>query len=191
MFTFNPIGISHPVVIDNNRIAFLQRRQQRKDGDVIFIAAGENLTVAKTMGTIRNELGKKLDLIDKNVMAWLWIVDFPMYELKDGKVEFAHNPFSMPQGGMEALEKEDPLNILAYQYDIVCNGIELSSGAVRNNVPEIMYKAFEIAGYGPEVVEKKFGHMLSAFKYGAPPHCGFAPGIERLVMILRGEANMR
>jgi aspartyl-tRNA synthetase len=162
-----------------------------KDGDVIFIGAGKESNVATALGNLRKELGKNLNLIDQSVLAWLWIVDFPMYELKDGKIEFAHNPFSMPQGGMGALEKQDPLKILAYQYDIVCNGIELSSGAVRNNVPEIMYKAFKLAGYGPEVVDKKFGHMIAAFKYGAPPHCGFAPGIERLVMVLRGESNIR
>jgi len=162
-----------------------------KDGDIIFIAAGKGQEVAKAMGNVRNELGKRLNLIDQSILAWLWVVDFPMYELKDGKIEFAHNPFSMPQGGIEALKKEDPLKILAYQYDIVCNGIELSSGAVRNNVPETMYQAFKIAGYGPEVVDKKFGHMISAFRYGAPPHCGFAPGIERMVMILRGESNIR
>ncbi len=162
-----------------------------KEGDIIFLAAGSEDIVAKSLGQLRLELGKKLNIINESVLSFLWVVDFPMYELKDGKIEFAHNPFSMPQGGLEVLKNKDPLRILAYQYDIVCNGIELSSGAVRNNVPEIMYKAFEIAGYNSKVVDKKFGHMISAFKFAAPPHCGFAPGIERLVMILRGESNIR
>ncbi|MEM4397245.1 MAG: aspartate--tRNA ligase [Candidatus Woesearchaeota archaeon] len=163
------------------------------EGDIIFFAAEKEKIVCKALSQVRLELGKRLKLIDENVLAWLWVVDFPMYEYneEEGKIDFCHNPFSMPQGGLEALKNKDPLDILAYQYDIVCNGIELSSGAVRNNIPEIMYKAFEIAGYGNEVVDKKFGHMIKAFKFGAPPHCGFAPGIERLVMILRGEPNIR
>jgi len=164
-----------------------------KPGDVIFFGADTPKIVAAALGSTRLTLGKRLDLIDKDQLAFCWIVDFPMYEWSehDKKIDFCHNPFSMPQGGMEALKKQKPLDILAYQYDIVCNGIELSSGAVRNNVPEIMYEAFKIAGYGPEVVDKKFGHMIAAFKYGAPPHCGFAPGIERMVMILREEQNIR
>ncbi|MDD5110399.1 MAG: aspartate--tRNA ligase [Patescibacteria group bacterium] len=164
-----------------------------KPGDVIFFGADTPKIVAAALGSTRLTLGKRLDLIDKNQLAFCWIVDFPMYEWseQDKKIDFCHNPFSMPQGGMKALKEQKPLDILAYQYDIVCNGIELSSGAVRNNVPEIMYEAFKIAGYGPEVVDKKFGHMIAAFKYGAPPHCGFAPGIERMVMILREEQNIR
>lgn len=164
-----------------------------EEGDIIFFGAGKEKAVAKYMGQVRLELGKRLKLIDENTLAWLWVVDFPFYEYNEDedKIDFAHNPFSMPQGGLEALETKDPLDILAYQYDIVCNGTELSSGAVRNNLPEIMYKAFKTVGYGPEVVDKKFGHMIKAFKFGAPPHCGFAPGIERLVMILRGESNIR
>lgn len=168
-------------------------KAKAKQGDIIFFGAGKELTVCRMLGQLRLELGKRLKLIDENLLAWLWIVDFPMYEFneQENKIDFMHNPFSMPQGGMDALEKKDPLDILAYQYDIVCNGLELSSGAVRNNVPDIMYKAFEIAGYPKETVDKKFGHMIAAFKFGAPPHCGFAPGIERLVMILRGESNIR
>ncbi len=164
-----------------------------KDGDIIFFMADKELKAAKILGQLRLDLGKRLGVIDQSILAWTWIVDFPMFEWNDdtNSIDFAHNPFSMPQGGLEALESQDPLKILAYQYDIVCNGTELSSGAVRNNVPDIMYKAFDIAGYKRETVEKKFGHMISAFKFGAPPHCGFAPGIERLVMILRGEPNIR
>ena len=169
------------------------KKANAKEGDIIFFGAGKELTVCKVLGQLRIELGKRLQLIDESLLAWLWIVDFPMYEFneQDNKIDFMHNPFSMPQGGMDALENKDPLDILAYQYDIVCNGLELSSGAVRNNVPDIMYKAFNIAGYAKSAVNDKFGHMIAAFKFGAPPHCGFAPGIERMVMILRGESNIR
>ncbi len=169
------------------------KQMKAVDGDIIFFGAGKEKPVCRVLGNIRLELGKRLKLIDESLLAWLWIVDFPMYEFNEelDKVDFCHNPFSMPQGGMDDLVKKNPLDILAYQYDIVCNGTELSSGAVRNNSPEIMYKAFEIAGYGHDVVDKKFGHMIKAFKFGAPPHCGFAPGIERIVMILRGEPNIR
>lgn len=162
-------------------------------GDAMFFCADKEKTAARVMGQVRLALGNKLDLIDRTKMAYCWIVDFPMFEYNEElkKIDFGHNPFSMPQGGMDALLNKDPLDILAYQYDIVLNGIELSSGAVRNNVPEIMYKAFEIAGYGPETVDVKFGHMIAAFKFGAPPHCGFAPGIERYVMLLRDEPSIR
>ncbi len=169
------------------------KETEAKEGDIIFFGAGKEKTVCRVLGNLRVELGKRLKLIDETLLAWLWVVDFPMYEYneEEEKIDFSHNPFSMPQGGMEVLKTKDPLDILAYQYDIVCNGIELSSGAVRNNVPDIMYKAFKIAGYSPEAVDKKFGHMIKAFKFGCPPHCGFAPGIERLVMILKGETNIR
>lgn len=185
--------IKSPLVkfLGDKKVKEIIKEIKAKDGDIIFFGAGKKETVERVLGELRLELGKRLDLINKKVHAWLWVVDFPMYELKDGKVEFGHNPFSMPQGGMKALKTKDPLKILAHQYDIVCDGVELSSGAVRNNVPDIMYKAFEIAGYPKEKVDKKFGHMISAFYYGAPPHCGFAPGIERLVMVLRGEPNIR
>jgi len=162
-------------------------------GDAVFFAAGKPGEAASLAGKARLKLGADLDLIEKDVFRFCWIVDFPMYEFdeKTGKIEFSHNPFSMPQGGMEALETQDPLDILAFQYDVVCNGVELSSGAIRNHVPDIMYKAFEIAGYGPEVVDDKFAGMINAFKYGAPPHGGIAPGIDRIVMLLADVPNLR
>lgn len=174
-------------------IAQIVKEVKAKTGDIIFFCADTKKVVCTVLGALRLELGKRLNLIDESLLAWAWIVDFPMFEFNEEakKVDFCHNPFSMPQGGMEALEKQDPLSILAYQYDIICNGFELSSGAVRNNVPDIMYRAFEIAGYTKAEVDAKFGHMIAAFEYGAPPHCGFAPGIERMVMILRGEPNIR
>jgi aspartyl-tRNA synthetase len=142
---------------------------------------------------VRIKLGEELDLLEKNAYRFCWIVDFPMYERDEetGKIDFSHNPFSMPQGGLQALETQDPLTLKAYQYDIVCNGVELSSGAIRNHRPDIMYKAFGIAGYSREDVEARFGGMLNAFKYGAPPHGGSAPGIDRIVMLLAGESNIR
>ena len=144
-------------------------------------------------GNVITELGKQLELIDPNVFKFCWIVDFPMFEPDEetGEIGFSHNPFSMPQGGMEALLNKDPLDILAYQYDIVCNGVELSSGAIRNHRPEVMYKAFEIAGYDSSVVDDKFGGMINAFKLGAPPHGGLAPGVDRIVMLLADEPNIR
>ena len=161
-------------------------------GDAIFFIAEHSGIVEKLAGEIREELGKRLGLIDENIYKFCWIVDFPMYERVDnGKIEFGHNPFSMPQGGMEALNTKDPLDILAYQYDIVCNGIELSSGAVRNHDPEIMVKAFEIAGYSKEVIDKKFSALFNAFQYGAPPHAGIAPGVDRMIMLLTGEESIR
>jgi len=164
-----------------------------KDGDALFFAAGAEAEAAKLAGQARIKLGRELNLIDENVFKFCWIVDFPMFEWneEEKRVDFSHNPFSMPQGGLEALESKDPLDILAYQYDIVCNGVELSSGAIRNHRPDIMLKAFEIAGYGPEVVEEKFGGMLNAFRYGAPPHGGIAPGIDRIVMLLAGVETIR
>jgi aspartyl-tRNA synthetase len=142
---------------------------------------------------MRTKLGEEMDLIEKGVFKFVWIVDFPMYERNDetGQIEFSHNPFSMPQGGMEALETKDPLTIKAFQYDVVCNGYELSSGAVRNHKPEIMYKAFEIAGHPHSAVDDKFGGMIRAFRFGAPPHAGIAPGIDRIVMLLADEFNIR
>ena len=163
------------------------------DGDAVLLMAGPTDKLNKFAGLVRTKVGQELDLIEKNAFRFCWIVDFPMYEKNEetGAVEFSHNPFSMPQGGMDALLSKNPLDILAYQYDIVCNGIELSSGAVRNHQPEIMYKAFEIAGYGHDVVDNKFGGMISAFHYGAPPHAGCAPGVDRIVMLLADEPNIR
>ena len=161
--------------------------------DGVFFAAGKELATAKLAGAARTRVGEELGLIEQGVFKFCWVVDFPMYEYDEDakKIDFSHNPFSMPQGEMEALETMDPLDILAYQYDIVCNGVELSSGAIRNHRPEIMYKAFEIAGYTNEQVEENFSGMLNAFKFGAPPHGGSAPGIDRIVMLLADEPNIR
>ena len=161
--------------------------------DGVFFAAGKEAQAAKLAGLARTRVAEQLGLIDKNRFEFCWIVDFPMFEYDEDakKVDFSHNPFSMPQGEMEALESKDPLDILAYQYDIVCNGIELSSGAIRNHRPEIMYKAFEIAGYSQQDVDTNFAGMINAFKYGAPPHGGSAPGIDRIVMLLADEPNIR
>ena len=164
-----------------------------KDGDVIFFISDGKSVVDSLAGGVRKYLGEQLDLIDKNKFEFCYIVDFPMYELNPDthKIDFTHNPFSMPQGGLKALEEMDPLDIYAYQYDIVCNGVELSSGAVRNHNPEVMRKAFAIAGYGEEELAKKFGALYTAFQYGAPPHAGMAPGIDRMVMLLRDEDTIR
>ncbi len=163
------------------------------DGDAILFMGADKKLINKFAGKIRNMLGEELGLFDYNSFKLCWIVDFPMYEENEetGAVEFSHNPFSMPQGGMDALLNKDPLDILAYQYDMVCNGVELASGAVRNHKPEIMYKAFEIAGYDNSVVDNKFGGMINAFKYGAPPHAGAAPGIDRTIMLLLDEPIIR
>jgi aspartyl-tRNA synthetase len=162
-------------------------------GDAVFFAAGKKLDAAKFAGTVRTKLGLDLGLIATGDFKFCWIIDFPMYEYdeEEKKIVFSHNPFSMPQGGLEALNTQDPLTIKAFQYDIVCNGIELSSGAIRNHKPEVMLRAFEIAGYGAEEVEARFGGMLNAFRYGAPPHGGSAPGIDRIVMLLADEPNIR
>jgi aspartyl-tRNA synthetase len=163
------------------------------NGDAVFFSCGKPKEAAKIAGLTRIKLGHDLNLIDESVYKFCWIVDFPMYEQDEetGKTEFSHNPFSMPQGGLEALNSQDPLTIKAFQYDIVCNGVELCSGAIRNHKPEIMYRAFELAGYGQDVVEKQFGAMLNAFKFGAPPHGGLAPGIDRIIMLLADEPNIR
>ncbi len=182
-------------------VKFMQREQLDKlkalggvkDGDAMFFLADKEKMVERIGGAVIPELGRQLELIDKNSFKFCWIVDFPMFEADEetGAVGFSHNPFSMPQGGMDALLNKDPLDILAYQYDIVCNGIELSSGAIRNHQPEVMYKAFEIAGYDKSVVDDKFGGMISAFRLGAPPHGGIAPGVDRIVMLLAEEPNIR
>jgi aspartyl-tRNA synthetase len=163
-----------------------------KKGDAVFFAAGPAKSLMRAIDGLRGHLGRELGLIEPNAYRFCWITDFPFYELDDdGKVAFSHNPFSMPQGGLEALNTRDPLSLKAFQYDIVCNGVELSSGAIRNHRPDVMLRAFEIAGYGPEEVEKRFGGMLAAFRYGAPPHGGLAPGIDRIVMLLAQEPNIR
>ena len=167
------------------------------DGDGVFFAAGKKNEAYKLAGAARNKVANELELIPDGIFKFAWIVDYPMYEWDEDhkKIDFSHNPFSMPQGGLsvlnEAKTNEDILNILAYQYDIVCNGVELSSGAIRNHKAEVMYKAFEIAGYGPEVVEEKFSGMINAFKFGAPPHGGIAPGVDRIVMLLAGTNTIR
>jgi aspartyl-tRNA synthetase len=162
-------------------------------GDVVFFAAGPKAEAERLAGAARQRIGQELGLIEEGMFRFCWIVDFPMYErdLETGKIDFSHNPFSMPQGGLEALETRDPLDILAFQYDIVCNGVELSSGAIRNHRPDVMYKAFEIAGRSRAEVEAEFGGLLAAFKYGAPPHGGSAPGIDRIVMLLADTPNIR
>jgi aspartyl-tRNA synthetase len=179
--------------IGEDRTAALRAELGLNDGDAVFFVAGVPKDFAAFAGQARTQVGEALELVDENRFEFCWIVDYPMYEVDEstGKIEFSHNPFSMPQGGIEALESKDPLDVLAYQYDIVCNGIELSSGAIRNHRPEIMYKAFEIAGYSQEEVETEFAGMLNALKYGAPPHGGSAPGIDRIVMLLADEPNIR
>ncbi len=181
--------------IPNDILAKIAEKSNIKAGDALFLSAGKELVAAKLAGQARIKIGQELNLrkADACDFDFCWVVDFPMYEYNEDekRIDFSHNPFSMPQGEMDALEHKNPLDILAYQYDIVCNGIELSSGAIRNHRPDIMYKAFEVAGYGRDVVENKFGGMLNAFKFGAPPHGGLAPGIDRMVMILAGAENIR
>lgn len=164
-----------------------------EDGDAVFFACAPASEAASLAGRARVKIGEDQGLIDRDCFKFAWIVDFPMFERDEatGKIDFSHNPFSMPQGGMEALETMDPLDIKAWQYDLVCNGIELSSGAIRNHLPEVMYKAFEIAGYDNSVVDEKFPAMINAFRFGAPPHGGIAPGIDRIVMLIADEPNIR
>ena len=170
----------------------LEKEYGAKAGDSIFFIADEFHNAQKIAGLVRIELGKRLDLLEKNVYRFCFIVDFPMYELSDeGKIDFNHNPFSMPQGGLKALEEKDPLDVLAYQFDMVCNGYETMSGAVRNHDPEIMVKAFEIAGYTEDDVKNRFGALYKAFQYGTPPHAGAAPGLDRLIMLLAQSNNIR
>ncbi len=170
----------------------MAERTNSKPGDAYFFIAEQEGIVEKLAGEIRSELGKRLNLIDENIFKFCWIVDFPMFELGDDKkIIFSHNPFSMPQGGLQALMTKNPLDILAYQYDIVCNGIELSSGAVRNHDIEVMKKAFEIAGYTQDDIEKRFSALYNAFQFGAPPHAGIAPGVDRMIMLLSGSEVIR
>ena len=170
----------------------LEKEYDVKPNSSIFFIADEFEKAQKIAGLVRIELGKRLDLLEKDVYRFCFIVDFPMYELSDeGTIDFSHNPFSMPQGGLDALENKDPLEILAYQYDLVCNGYEMASGAVRNHNPEIMVKAFEIAGYSEEEVKNRFGALYNAFQYGTPPHAGAAPGLDRMVMLIANSQNIR
>jgi aspartyl-tRNA synthetase len=165
-----------------------------KTQGVIFFSADPNETkAAKVLGRMREIIAEQLGLVEKDTFKFTWIVDYPMYEFNEDtkQVDFSHNPFSMPQGGLDALTTRDPLTLVAYQYDLVCNGYEIASGAIRNHVPDIMYKAFAIAGYDQATVDTRFAGMINAFRYGAPPHGGIAPGIDRIVMLLSGESNIR
>ena len=179
--------------LTEENVAELTKRLSLAAGHAVFFGAGEFDEVSKIMGAVRVEAAKRAGHFEEGVFRFCWIVDFPMYEKDEetGKIDFSHNPFSMPQGGLEALETQDPLDILGWQYDIVCNGVELSSGAIRNHEPDIMLKAFEIAGYDRETVEAQFAGMLRAFRFGAPPHGGIAPGVDRIVMLLADEPNIR
>jgi aspartyl-tRNA synthetase len=179
--------------LEPERVQAIKDAAGLADGDAVFFACDKAPAAAKFAGVVRERLGRDLDLIEPGAFRFCWIVDYPLYELDEesGKVEFSHNPFSMPQGGLDALETQDPLTIMAYQYDIVCNGVELSSGAIRNHLPEVMIKAFQIAGYAQDEVEERFSGLLSALRFGAPPHGGSAPGIDRMVMLLADEPNIR
>ena len=162
-------------------------------GDTIFMSCGNKSEVEKLLSNARNKIANELNLIDENVFSFCWVVDYPMFEMDENtkKIEFSHNPFSMPQGDTDNLDLSKPLKLKAFQYDIVCNGVELSSGAIRNHKPDLMYKLFEIAGYNEKDIDTKFSGMISAFKHGAPPHGGIAPGIDRIVMLLANEKNIR
>jgi aspartyl-tRNA synthetase len=188
-------GAKGPIAknLSEDRVAAIRAACGAADGDAVFFVCDKKSVAEKFAGTVRTRLCQELDLLEKDVFKFCWTVDFPMYEMNEdtGRIEFSHNPFSMPQGGLEALNGQDPLTIKAFQYDIVCNGIELSSGAIRNHRPDIMLKAFELAGYPADEVEHRFGGMLNAFRYGAPPHGGSAPGIDRIVMLLADEPNIR
>ncbi len=179
--------------LTEDQLARIAEQGNAKDGDVVFFVCDQEKNAARIAGDVRIKLGLDLDLLEKETYRFCWIIDFPMFEKESesGKIEFSHNPFSMPQGEMEALDTMDPLDVLAYQYDIVCNGTELSSGAIRNHKPEIMYKAFEIAGYDKSVVDNKFPALINAFHYGAPPHGGIAPGVDRMIMLILDEPNLR
>lgn len=180
-------------LLSEEKLGELKSNYGAAEGDAVIFMVGKGVKFDKFSGRLRNKVGEELGLIDKNAFKMCWIVDFPFYEENEetGAVEFSHNPFSMPQGGMDALLNKEPLDILAYQYDFVCNGVELLSGGVRNHSPEVMYKVFELAGYGRDVVENKFGGMLNAFKFGAPPHAGSAYGVDRLIMLLLDEEVIR
>jgi aspartyl-tRNA synthetase len=178
--------------IGPERTEAIRRQLHLHKGDAVFFVAGKPHEFEGVAGRARDEIGRELGLIDESRFAFAWIVDFPMYEKDEetGRVDFSHNPFSMPQGGLDALDG-DPLDVLGYQYDLACNGYEIVSGAIRNHKPEIMFKAFDLAGYGEDEVRKRFGGMVNAFRYGAPPHGGCAAGIDRIVMLLADTANIR
>jgi aspartyl-tRNA synthetase len=188
-------GVKGPIAkfLSPDELGALSNRCGMKAGDVLFFVADTVKNANRISGEIRLKLGRDLELVEKNAFRFCWVVDFPMFELDEESqsVIFSHNPFSMPQGGLKALNEKDPLTVLAYQYDVVCNGIELGSGAIRNHQPEIMYKAFEIAGYTREDVDSKFSGLINAFRLGAPPHAGIAPGVDRIVMMLAHEENIR
>ena len=192
---YDPAGAKGPIArnLEPERVQAIKEKVGLSDGDAVFFACDKEAAAARFSSQVRTQLGQQLDLLEKNALRFCWIVDYPMYDRDEdsGAISFSHNPFSMPQGGLEALETQDPLTIKAFQYDIVCNGVELSSGAIRNHRPEIMYKAFEIAGYSAAEVEARFAGLLTALKYGAPPHGGSAPGIDRMVMLLADEPNLR
>jgi aspartyl-tRNA synthetase len=183
--------------LNQEKLELLKKTASLQNGDSVFFSSNTEAVAGKLAGKVRDRLGVELELIDNNIFKFCWVVDFPFFEWneEEKRIDFSHNPFSMPQGGMDALlnakSDKELLDIKAFQYDIVCNGIELSSGAIRNHSPELMYKAFEIVGYGPEVVDEKFGGMIRAFKFGAPPHGGIAPGVDRIVMLLADEPNIR
>ena len=162
-------------------------------GDSIFFACGKEIEIVKILSIARDKIAKDLKLINEKEFSFCWIIDYPMYEINEDtkEIEFSHNPFSMPQGDIDNLDFKNPLNIKAYQYDIVCNGVELSSGAIRNHIPDLMYKLFSIAGYNKKLVDEKFSGMISALSYGAPPHGGIAPGLDRIIMLLANEKNIR
>jgi aspartyl-tRNA synthetase len=193
--TYDADGAKGPIArnLEPERAQAIRAACALNPGDAVFFAAGKPAEIWKFAGAVRTRLAEELGLIEPGAFRFCWITDFPMYELNEetGQIDFSHNPFSMPQGGMEALNTQDPLTIRAYQYDIVCNGVELSSGAIRNHRPDIMIRVFEIAGYAEADVEARFGGMLNAFRYGAPPHGGSAPGIDRIVMLLADEPNIR
>jgi aspartyl-tRNA synthetase len=193
--TLTDSGAKGPIAkfLDPARTARLVELTSAVNGDAVTFVCARRPVVDTVAGKLRTKLGEDLGLIEADAFRFCWVIDFPMYERDEetGKIEFSHNPFSMPQGGLPALETQDPLTIKAYQYDIVCNGVELSSGAIRNHRPDVMFKAFEIAGYRREDVEARFGGMLNAFRFGAPPHGGSAPGIDRIVMLLAGETSIR
>ena len=192
---FDAEGPKGPVArnLESDRARGIQSAAGLSTGDAIFFAAGKPDDAGKFAGLVRSRLAEELRLLEKSAFRFCWITDFPMYELNEetGQIDFSHNPFSMPQGGLEALNTKNPLSIKAFQYDVVCNGAEICSGAIRNHRAEIMLRAFEIAGHGPDEVERRFGGMLNAFRYGAPPHGGAAPGIDRIVMLLCDEPNIR